>query len=639
MAKHQSLPYRPALDGLRGVAVAVVVVFHVNKAWLPGGWLGVDLFFVLSGFLITSLLLTEHNRWGRISYPGFWAARARRLLPSLTLVLVAVLAASAVLAPIGRRSAIAGDVLSSVLYVANWRFLLGDEQYFATIAMPSPVRHMWSLSIEEQFYLLFPLLLSALLVIFRKRLHLTLAFAGLALLSLMWMAHLYVPGVDPSRVYYGTDTRIFELFIGAAAGALFGAHEFAPRGRWRTDRLLPILAWPALLILLLVIVVADEQAGWIWTGGLGVFAAVAVLPIVAAAAPESNQFQKALAFEPLRQLGLISYALYLWHWPVIVFTGPDLIASDVARAALQIALSVALAFVTYHCVERPIRRDGFSALIPSRPTLSRRLAWAAVPALALGLVGVTRSTATVSVTSSPSNSAQLAIPEYLAGPEVHNVVLLGNSVPASMMSSYDPQLYPDLRVTDVTSFGCEPFDNPRVIGSKPVQDSEGCRTFRKDWPEAVRAQKPDLVLMYMPQSMVSDRQVAGRTLAFGSDEWLRWLQSTLDGVHRNSAASGARHFAIMNLACHRQTNFGNNPEATLVNNDDRVTQLNQAVASWASKQHVPVIDQFKAFCTGGFHDQINGVQLYADGLHFTEDSGAVAWSWLVPQLQTIVESE
>ena len=180
VAKHKSLPYRPALDGLRGVAVAAVVVFHLNKSALPGGWRGVDLFFVLSGFLITSLLLTEHNRWGRISLGGFWASRARRLLPSLVLMLLAVLTASAFLAEHGRRPAIGGDVLAAFFYVANWRFLLGDEQYFATIAMPSPVRHTWSLSIEEQFYFVFPLLLAALLVVVRRRVQLAVVLGVLA---------------------------------------------------------------------------------------------------------------------------------------------------------------------------------------------------------------------------------------------------------------------------------------------------------------------------------------------------------------------------------------------------------------------------------------------------------------------------
>ena len=145
--QHRSLPYRPALDGLRGLAVAAVVVYHVNGDWVPGGWLGVDLFFVLSGFLITSLLLSEQARWGSIDLIGFWLSRARRLLPSLVVVCAAVLVAASIWTAPGRRSPVGWDVFSALLYVANWRFLLGDETYFGNLALPSPVRHTWSLSI------------------------------------------------------------------------------------------------------------------------------------------------------------------------------------------------------------------------------------------------------------------------------------------------------------------------------------------------------------------------------------------------------------------------------------------------------------------------------------------------------------
>ena len=195
--------YRPGLDGLRGLAVTAVFAYHAHGAALPGGWLGVDLFFVLSGFLITRLLLVEHYSWGWISFMAFWQARARRLLPAAVLVVIAVLAAAWLWTPVGRRGAVAGDSLATLGYVANWRLVLTDEAYFAAVASPSPLRHAWSLAVEEQYYIVFPLLLAVLLRVLGRR-WLPVALGLMALGSALWMAHLHVPGLDPSRVYYGT---------------------------------------------------------------------------------------------------------------------------------------------------------------------------------------------------------------------------------------------------------------------------------------------------------------------------------------------------------------------------------------------------------------------------------------------------
>lgn len=639
---HRSLPYRPAIDGLRAVAVSAVVLFHLGAPWMRGGWLGVDLFFVLSGFLITSLLLSEHRRWGSIDLIGFWQARARRLLPALVLMLLAVLALSAIFAVPAQRRSIASDVLAAFFYVANWRFMLGHEQYFDQIALPSPVRHTWSLSIEEQYYLFFPLLLGALLYVVRRRRTLAAALLALAAVSAVWMAILYVPGVDPSRVYYGTDTRAFELLIGAAAAALLGRHEFEGDRAGHTDRTDRVdivaggSAWAALVALVAACVLVDERNWFVFRGGLVIFALLALVPIVAAASGRQSSFARALALEPIRQLGLLSYSLYLWHWPVIVFLPASRTGLPFAvNAVVQLLLSVALAWLSLHYVEQPIRRHGLAAVVRHRGRSLGRVAgaFAAVAVVAGAFWLPTVTGANASGAADNGRSIALHIAPYFPEPTSHRVAVVGNSVPRSMVAAFPNDLLSDLQLNDVTAIGCDPFSGTDAAQAPPPQV---CLTFRSQWAGRISdGGHPDLVLLYVPQTLLSDRNVNGHRLRFGSNAFDTWLAEDLDRLRSAATAVGAR-FALVNLACHRLPDFGTDREVTAMNDDGRVRQLNTLVRSWAGQASVPVIDQYSALCTGGYHDSVNGTPLYKDGLHVTQDSGRILWEWLAPQLQTIL---
>ena len=217
-----TIRYVPALDGLRALAVVAVMLYHGGVSWLPGGFLGVDLFFVLSGYLITTLLVTERARWGSIDLLAFWARRGRRLLPALFLMLIAVAVYAATLAPTNQQATIRGEGLATLLYVSNWWAIVHGHSYFDQFLQPSPLTHTWSLAIEEQWYLLFPVVLSLLLVRRQVPRWLTWVLAGGALASAAWMAHLFHPGTDPSRAYFGTDSRVQDLFVGAALAIWLG---------------------------------------------------------------------------------------------------------------------------------------------------------------------------------------------------------------------------------------------------------------------------------------------------------------------------------------------------------------------------------------------------------------------------------
>ena len=230
-SQHEArLAYMPALDGIRALAVAAVLLYHGEVSWAQGGYLGVDAFFVLSGFLITSLLLAEWRGEGRIALSAFWARRARRLLPALFLVLAGVAVYGAVVAAPVELDQLRRDGLSALGYVANWGQIFSHQSYFQSFAAPSPLRHTWSLAIEEQFYLVWPLLVAGVLRWRRGSFRsLTMITGALLVASATWMVLLYTPGADPTRVYYGTDTRAQSLLMGALL-ALVLARRRRPMG-------------------------------------------------------------------------------------------------------------------------------------------------------------------------------------------------------------------------------------------------------------------------------------------------------------------------------------------------------------------------------------------------------------------------
>jgi peptidoglycan/LPS O-acetylase OafA/YrhL len=358
----------PALNGLRGVAVIGVVAYHLQLKWASGGYLGVDLFFVLSGFLITTLLLEEWVGTSRIDLVAFWGRRARRLLPALFLVVAALALYLVVNAHFGGPGAnglvdlsgLRGDALGTLLYVNNWHLIYAHQSYFAQFSTPSPLQHTWSLAIEEQFYLVWPLVLLLLMHAVRR----TWRGAGVALtvglgvLSSILMAVMFQPGTDPSRVYYGTDTRLFDLMAGAAIAFVAAAR---PQPNPRARRTLHVVGPIAAAVLAVFWITAGTTAGlptnFMFEGGFLICAALAGLIVADARLIEPGRFARGLAWGPLHFIGTISYGIYLWHWPVIVYlngsrTGLSAWPLDLLRVAVTLAVSTA----SYYLVERPVRR-------------------------------------------------------------------------------------------------------------------------------------------------------------------------------------------------------------------------------------------------------------------------------------------
>ncbi len=349
--------YRPSLDGLRSVAVYLVLLFHTGLAAVGGGFVGVDLFFVLSGFLVTSVILSEVDSTGRLGLGAFYARRVRRLLPAAVVVVVATALVFVLVGSTVRRLPMVGDARSALLYYANWHFLGQSSDYFATDVDKSPFLHFWSLSIEEQFYLVFPLLLVLVVRWAGARRHRALVALVSTLLVLSVAAQLYWAQVDVNHAYYGTDARLYQLLAGALVALLVraGGHRLTGRGPG-------IVALAGTLGLL---VVASGLVAWSPSvrGLVATVAAASV--IVGLMGAERGVVAGVLSRRLPVFLGKISYGTYLWHWPVIVVLGELLVLDPVTLAALTVPIATGMAALSYEVLEMPIR---LSALL-------RRFRW------------------------------------------------------------------------------------------------------------------------------------------------------------------------------------------------------------------------------------------------------------------------
>jgi peptidoglycan/LPS O-acetylase OafA/YrhL len=355
--------YMPGLDGLRAVAVLAVIAFHEQFGWAPGGLLGVGVFFTLSGYLITDLLLGQFRAHGKMRLGDFWLRRARRLLPAL-FVMLAVVTAWITLADRARLGNLRGAVAAAAGYYSNWYLIGTHSSYFSRFAAPQPLDHLWSLAVEEQFYLIWPWVLIAGVLLIRRKPQflpwLALPTLGLAAASTAAMLALYQPGFDPTRIYEGTDTRAAGLLIGAALAMVWPSARAAKASRtWRIG--LDIPAFAGLIVILLMVWRVGQYSPFLFKGGLVVLA-VATAAVLAGTAVPGSAIGLILGWRPLRWLGVRSYGIYLWHYPVIVLTSPANGTEDLLRAAGQTAASVVLAALSWRFVEEPVRHGALGRI-------------------------------------------------------------------------------------------------------------------------------------------------------------------------------------------------------------------------------------------------------------------------------------
>jgi peptidoglycan/LPS O-acetylase OafA/YrhL len=359
----------PGLDGLRAIAVLAVIAYHLNLDWASGGLLGVAVFFTLSGYLITDLLL---ERWAgrRLSLGEFWLARARRLLPALFVMLVVVFAWVTIGDP-EQLDRLRGEAIASAFFISNWWFIFQDVSYFDQFGPPSPLGHLWSLGVEEQFYIVWPGLLLLMVAIFRPRdsrgvrgtrkdrrsrlqPRVAVATLGLAAISIALMAILYQPGADSTRAYEGTDTRAFGLLFGAALAMVWPSQRMGKPSTPQAGRVLDISGVIAFIVICVLIFTTDEYSPFIYRGGL-VILSIATVVLIAALVHPASRLGPILGWAPLKWIGVRSYGIYLWQLPIIALTTPAIAGFSFGRATLQVAATFVIAALSWKYIEDPVR--------------------------------------------------------------------------------------------------------------------------------------------------------------------------------------------------------------------------------------------------------------------------------------------
>ncbi len=643
----------PALDGLRAIAVGLVLVGHGGIPGVGGGFIGVDVFFVLSGFLITSLLLDELGRNGRIDLTGFWIRRARRLLPALVLMVLTVAAARGLL-PDQALTGLRNDAIAAFLWVANWRFVAQNTDYFTQGAPPSPLQHTWSLGVEEQYYFVWPVLLIAVTLALaararRRRARATvggvrfamflIATVG-ALASAAAAIALTSPGTR-DRVYFGTDTRAQALLIGAAAAALLVRDwPSLNRGwcligtRWgrRVARILPVLGLAGLAA---AVHYATGEAGEFRHGLLIGVALAAVLVVAPVALEQRGAVARALSWRPLVWLGAISYGVYLWHWPIfLALNGERTGWSGLPLFGARCAVTVAVAALSWWLIEQPIRRWR-PARVPLLPLAAATVASAAAVTLLVVPVGTGPGlredglppgvSSVAAVSPSPPGGSR---PRPRDPNRPFTVSVFGDSIGWTWMHYLPPT--PGFAFLDHTVIGCSlvrgtPY---RYIG-KTLDQRPECDGWPIRWSNQVSQDQPDVALLIIGRWETVDRVNEGQWTHIGDPTFDAYLNGELERALDIAGSSGVR----VVVATVPYSRGGEKPDGRLYPEDqpERVnlwnTMLRKAVAHHPGVQ---ILDLNKKLCPDGVYTaKVDGIKVRSDGVHLTPEGV----KWLTPWLE------
>lgn len=608
-------------------------MFHGGVSWAPGGFLGVDVFFVLSGFLITTLLLEEAaSSGGRISLGAFWARRVRRLVPALVIVCVAVVVAAPWIAEAHSASSVRLDAAAALSYVANWRFIVTDAAYFDRTAGPSPLEHTWSLGVEEQFYLAWPMLAVALRgAPWRLA---GVALAG-ALASVGAMALVYTPGASTGRAYFGTDARAHVVLIGCVLAVLvqrFRARSAEVDGLTRAA--LHIGSVSGLVLVGGAILTAGGDTAWLYQGGFALVALGAAFVIADAVLVRNGPLAWVLSALPLRALGWISYGAYLWHWPVYLYLtsertgleGTELLG---ARLAATLAVSVVSAVL----IENPIRRG---------VVLRGVRAAFVLPAFALVLAGALVADAIRIDTDEPETVAAAPVPPPLpvAAGEALRVLVVGDSVADTLaLWTRDAAAREGIAMTSHAVLGCGiARGGPHRYFGAVEQPPPECDDWPEVWTRVLDETRPHVVLLVVGRWEVMDRTFDGAFTHIGEPAYDDYLTAELDRATEVLTATGAR-LALATAPYYRR---GERPDGGIWPEDEepRVDRFNEIVRTVAAAHPgiVTVVGlNAKTTSTPGRYERsVDGVRLRTDGVHFTQAAGRFLAPWLLPQLRALV---
>jgi peptidoglycan/LPS O-acetylase OafA/YrhL len=646
-----NLSYIPPLDGIRAVAIIVIMGYHGGAFLTSGGFYSLDSFFTLSGFLITSLLISEWRQSTTIRLGHFWARRARRLLPALLVMLLGVAIYAAYVVPPGTYPSLRGDALSALFYYANWHFIAIGSNYFNQTALTSPLTHTWSLAVEEQFYLVWPVVVLGILKLGKSRGALLIVCVVGALASAIEMAVLYSPRAV-NRLYYGTDTRAQSLLVGASLAVALSLWAdrrrragAAPRsdrasGRFGGDPGWAVTTTAGRRAVLVVGLVGAAVSATLWTvvspndaaayrGGFLLAALATAAVLLSVVCWQRSVLARCLSVAPLRYLGRISYGMYLWHFPLFLFL-------DHARTGLdgywlfgvRVVVTLVVATCSFYAIEQPIRRGTF---------LRGWRVWTLTPAAVLGttiaLVAATNVPVLAASPQPPPTSVSLH-----AGPPVKALVV-GDSTAETLTLGLEEHA----RNYDVESFdggilGCG-FTSGAQVQEKGVDYPMDSRCSGSpasvQWPALwkgdIAKDRPNVVMILAGRWEVSNRTYKGQWTNIEHPAYAAYVQRELRDAVR-LAGSGGASVVVLTAPCY-DTGEQPNGQSWPEDSRTRLAIYNGIVRHVVASTPGTSLLNFNAMaCPGGhFEEYMDGQQVrLPDGIHFTFTGGNVFASKIWP---------
>jgi peptidoglycan/LPS O-acetylase OafA/YrhL len=655
--------HQPGLDGLRAVSVIAVICYHAGFGWMRGGWIGVEVFFVVSGFLITTLLLEERARPGGVSVTRFWVRRARRLLPALAVVLAAVAVWALIAGSDQQLTQLRRDYPWALFYAGNWGQIAGGVPYYA--ADPPLLRHLWSLAIEEQFYLVWPLAFVAITSSRLRRAGAARLVAAIALVPVVVMFSLHADGPGPignldrvNFLYLSTLTRAGGLLAGAAAAFVWRPWKVPARrtSSRRTRLLLDSVGVVAVSALACIAIVAELTAGYVYQWLLPLTSVLSLLVVIVVVHPAAVGIRGVFGRRPLAAIGARSYGLYLWHWPIFVFAGVR--HGSPARFAAALAIAVLCSELCYRYVELPVRRGAFGAWWRTAGPARVKVLAAAGTTIAVltGLYAAIQqydraeggeatfdAPAVTRPAAAPApavrKKAAMPAPSTVPADLPRRVAVVGDSQAYSLAANVPTGLDETLTITDGSVVGCSVYDSGSVHSARDgfANSFTMCAGWQDEWAGAVRDSDADVALVVLGAWDVFDVETGdGELLTFRSPGWDANFTSNLQhGI--DALTSAGADVAILEVPCMRPKDVeGAGVPALPERGDDaRVAHVNELLRAAASANAgtTTFVEGPDEWCDD--ETVANDLTMRWDGVHVYQPGAALVYEAITPALLSL----